>query len=127
MLFSSISVGTTEVVLFTIGIAALTTAVMGIFGKKWNPRGKHCYVTGGSTGLGLQVAIQLTQKGGNVSIVARDEEKLRKAHQLLESHRVSPEQKLNWYSYGLNTASASAAALEAATAPYGGACPDASF
>jgi 3-dehydrosphinganine reductase len=40
---------------------------------------QHCYITGGSTGLGLSLAILLAKKGANISIVARDQGKLDKA------------------------------------------------
>lgn len=45
---------------------------------------QHCYVTGGSTGLGLELAKQLTTRGAHVSIVARNKEKLEKALEDLE-------------------------------------------
>lgn len=45
---------------------------------------KHCYVTGGSTGLGLSVAQELTRAGAHVSIVARDEGRLTTALKSLE-------------------------------------------
>jgi short-subunit dehydrogenase len=45
---------------------------------------KHCYVTGGSAGLGLALALLLTKKGADVSIVARNEERLQKALQEME-------------------------------------------
>lgn len=47
-------------------------------------RDKHCYVTGGSSGLGLSVAQELTKAGAHVSIVARDEGKLATAIKSLE-------------------------------------------
>jgi 5,10-methylene-tetrahydrofolate dehydrogenase/methenyl tetrahydrofolate cyclohydrolase len=40
---------------------------------------QHCYITGGSSGLGRALAILLTKKGADVTIVARDEERLAKA------------------------------------------------
>ncbi|KAF9492796.1 oxidoreductase [Pleurotus eryngii] len=95
--------------------------------KKWDPRGKHCYVTGGSTGLGLSLAILLTQKGADVSIVARNEERLRKAVELMEKERQNPNQILKSYSFSLNDATSSALALEAACQPHGGRCPDVVF
>ena len=71
--------------------------------SRWNPSGRvrvssppsyhaepsltefqHCYVTGGSSGLGLALAILLTKRGADVSIVARNEENLRKALAQLE-------------------------------------------
>jgi short-subunit dehydrogenase len=42
-------------------------------------RRQHCYVTGGSSGLGLALALLLTKRGADVSIVARDQAKLDKA------------------------------------------------
>ena len=45
---------------------------------------KHCYITGGSTGLGLALAILLTKRGADVSIVARNEENLKRAVAQLE-------------------------------------------
>jgi 3-dehydrosphinganine reductase len=45
---------------------------------------QHCYITGGSSGLGLELAILLTKRGADVSIVARDSEKLAKALQTIE-------------------------------------------
>lgn len=45
---------------------------------------QHCYVTGGSQGLGLAVAERLTKMGAHVSIVARDEAKLATALASLE-------------------------------------------
>ncbi|KAF4602036.1 3-dehydrosphinganine reductase [Pleurotus pulmonarius] len=95
--------------------------------KKWDPRGKHCYVTGGSTGLGLSLAILLTKKGADVSIVARNEERLRKALELMEKERQNPNQVLKSYSFSLNDATTSVLALETACEPHGGRCPDAVF
>ncbi|KAG8845456.1 3-dehydrosphinganine reductase [Tulasnella sp. 330] len=100
---------------------------MGIFSAKWDPKGKHCYVTGGSSGLGLEVAINLTKKGAHVSIVARNKEVLAAALKTLESYRVTPEQRLASYSFPLNTAAGSSGALHAACEPFGGRVPDAAF
>jgi hypothetical protein len=72
-----------------------------LFSKDWNPDGlvssnlaysegfsysylQHCYVTGGSTGLGLELAKLLTQMGAHVSIVARNQERLDAALSQLE-------------------------------------------
>ncbi|KAJ7054992.1 oxidoreductase [Mycena amicta] len=99
-----------------------------VFGRKsWNPDGRHVYVTGGSQGLGLAVAILLTRKGAHVSIVARDQEKLDTALKLMEEQRQHPNQKLAAYSFSLSTAKESAAALEAACAHHDGRAPDAVF
>jgi hypothetical protein len=37
---------------------------------------KHCYITGGSSGLGRALAEELVRKGADVTIVARDPRKL---------------------------------------------------
>ncbi|TFK55967.1 oxidoreductase [Heliocybe sulcata] len=95
--------------------------------KRWDPRGQHCYVTGGSAGLGLSLAILLTRKGADVSIVARDEERLQKALELMEAERRTPNQLLKSYSYSLHDATCARDALEAACHPHGGKCPDVVF
>jgi len=95
--------------------------------KKWDPRGQHCYVTGGSAGLGLALAILLVKKGADVSIVARDEGRLQKALEQMEKARVSPNQVLTSYSFSLQDSSSAAAALEAACSAHGGRSPDALF
>lgn len=98
-----------------------------LFKKSWDPRGKHCYVTGGSAGLGLSLAVLLAKKGANVSVVARDRERLQLALGELEKVRQSPNQILKVYSFGLDDATAAAEALEAACQGNGIVCPDAVF
>jgi len=100
---------------------------MGLFGKNWNPEGKHCYVTGGSAGLGLEVAKVLASKGANISIVARSKETLQDAVKELEKLRVSPEQQFHWYSHSLTELKGAQEALDDVCAPYGGRVPDAAF
>ncbi|KAF6756246.1 oxidoreductase [Ephemerocybe angulata] len=97
------------------------------FKKGWNPDGKHCYVTGGSSGLGLALAKILVAKGAHVSIVARDQAKLDAALVEMEAARVSPSQKLQAKSADLLNATASTAALEAVCELHDGAAPDAVF
>lgn len=48
--------------------------------------GKHVLVTGGSSGIGLWVAIYAAQHGAHVTIVARNMKLLEKAQQLVRSH-----------------------------------------
>lgn len=48
---------------------------------------QHCFITGGSSGLGLSLAVLLVQRGANVSIVARNEGRLKKALERLEVRR----------------------------------------
>lgn len=90
--------------LLTVSLCLLSILISSFFmfgRKKWDPRRKvsvkrqllhrlnlsslqHCYVTGGSSGTGLCLAIMLAEKGSHVSIVARDENKLKDALQKLE-------------------------------------------
>ncbi|KAI0327133.1 oxidoreductase [Cubamyces sp. BRFM 1775] len=97
------------------------------FSKKWEPRGRHCFVTGGSSGAGLALAVLLVKRGAHVSIVARNEERLQAALAELEKHRQSGEQIIKSYSFAVNSEAGSAAAVEAASQPHGGRCPDAFF
>jgi len=60
--------------------------------------GAHVIITGGSSGIGLELALELTRRGSNVTILARDETKLKEASQKIEKVRSSSEQKILWYS-----------------------------
>lgn len=44
--------------------------------EKYSLRGRHILVTGGSSGIGRQVAITISDLGAKVSIIARDEARL---------------------------------------------------
>ncbi|PPR08280.1 hypothetical protein CVT24_001120 [Panaeolus cyanescens] len=100
---------------------------MGLFSKKWNPEGKHAYVTGGSTGLGLSLAQLLVKRGAHVSIVARNEKRLAAALESLEALRVNPSQNIKAYSHSLDTAAASEKALDEVCQLYDGVAPDIVF
>ncbi|KAG1839561.1 hypothetical protein DFJ58DRAFT_812053 [Suillus subalutaceus] len=95
--------------------------------KKWSPKGLHVYITGGSQGLGLALAKLVARKGAHVSIVARNQSKLDDALKELEANRQSPDQVFKAFSFSLNTAEESAAALQAASDAHGGQVPDAVF
>ncbi|KAL0570371.1 3-dehydrosphinganine reductase [Marasmius crinis-equi] len=116
----------TVIALFLTSILVVFVA-MWPFSKKWNPRGQHCYVTGGSAGLGLALAVLLAKHGAHVSIVARDREKLRKALEEVEKARQTSAQIFKSYSYSLSDSQAAEDALKAASEPHGGKAPDAVF
>ena len=46
---------------------------------------KIVLITGGSSGIGLATAEALAEKGAEIILVARDEEKLKQAAQLIQS------------------------------------------
>ncbi|KAH7927027.1 NAD(P)-binding protein [Leucogyrophana mollusca] len=110
-------------------LVVLYTATLSskLFRKKWNPRGLHVYITGGSQGLGLALAILVAKKGAHVSIVARTQSKLEKALIELEAARQTPGQIFRAYPFALDNAESSAAALKAASEGHGGQVPDAVF
>ncbi|KAK0184833.1 oxidoreductase [Armillaria mellea] len=108
--------------------ALLTTWFGKLSGRtRWDPKGKHCYITGGSSGLGLALAIRLVELGAHVSIVARNKKRLHGALEKIEKMRQTPDQILASYSFSVTESESAAAALDAASEPHGGRCPDALF
>ncbi|THH04008.1 hypothetical protein EW146_g10292, partial [Bondarzewia mesenterica] len=116
---------------------------------RWDPSGKHVYITGGSSGLGLALAKQLAAEGAHVSIVARDKTKLALAHSAIQvrrpppppsthtldvdalattqESRLSPTQTVQSFSYALSTSPSARAALADVVRAHGGRAPDAVF
>ncbi|KAJ1667178.1 3-dehydrosphinganine reductase [Coemansia sp. RSA 1813] len=67
-------------VLGGIAVTALANeAYLRLTAAKFDVRDKHCYVTGGSQGLGKAIAQDLARRGANVTIVARRETVLKEA------------------------------------------------
>jgi 3-dehydrosphinganine reductase len=56
--------------------------------------GKHAIVTGGSSGIGLATAKLLATRGMNVTILARNAERLADAREAIERHRREPSQRV---------------------------------
>jgi 3-dehydrosphinganine reductase len=56
--------------------------------------GKHAIVTGGSSGIGLATAKLLAARGMNVSILARNIERVAEAREAIERHRREPSQRI---------------------------------
>src|SRR5258708_17198490 len=56
--------------------------------------GKHAIVTGGSSGIGLATAKLLVARGMNVSVLARNVERLADAREAIERHRREPSQRV---------------------------------
>lgn len=58
---------------------------MSVFGDNLL-KGKTAFVTGGGSGINLQIALRFAQHGANIAILGRNQEKLNKATQELEKH-----------------------------------------
>lgn len=52
--------------------------------------GKHCFITGGSTGLGKSLAIQLVKEGADVCIIARRISELETAAEEIKASNANP-------------------------------------
>ena len=62
------------------GIALASWGIRKSMGGDFSFAGKVCVITGGSRGLGLVLARQISAEGGRVALLARDVEELRRAH-----------------------------------------------
>ncbi|KAK4690067.1 hypothetical protein P7C73_g59, partial [Tremellales sp. Uapishka_1] len=97
---------------------------MPLFGKsKFDARGKFCYITGGSQGLGRALAMSLVKQGADVVVVARDLKKLADTEQELKS-LARPGQKISSISADLMDVEKSEDALAQAVRQLGGRTPD---
>ncbi|CAO3606589.1 unnamed protein product [Mucor hiemalis] len=80
--------------------AATVLAIVGDYIYKtltrvpFKPQGKHCFITGGSTGLGKSLAIELVKKGADVCIVARRVSELEAAVEEIKLNRKSENQQV---------------------------------
>jgi 3-dehydrosphinganine reductase len=54
--------------------------------------GKHVFITGGSSGIGLALAVLLAKQGANITILARREDQLQVAVGEIRSHCIHPDQ-----------------------------------
>ncbi|BGP26267.1 3-dehydrosphinganine reductase [Rhodotorula toruloides] len=86
--------------------------------------GKHCYIGGGSEGLGLSLACQLADRGAHVTIVSRSQLKLDKARQELETHRQNNSQTLQALSCDLTDPAAAASTFRQACKAIPSSSPD---
>lgn len=72
------------------GLAVASTALRLWPSKKDSFKDKSVLITGGSRGLGLELARQFVDEGARVAILARDPVELQKAVDILESHTRIP-------------------------------------
>jgi len=82
--------------------------------------GSHILVTGGSSGIGAELALELTKRGCHVSILARDEKKLKETHDRMDQARVKPQQNLLWFSCDVSSYAALSETVPKAAKANGG-------
>ncbi|GAA5976451.1 hypothetical protein JCM11641_006016 [Rhodosporidiobolus odoratus] len=109
----------------TVSLVSISTTWFISHKKHFQPQGKHCYIGGGSEGLGLSLAYQLAERGAHVTIISRSEAKLQKALAEIETHRQSPSQVFRYFSCDLTSSSDAAETLHKACADHpSGPAPD---
>lgn len=80
-----------------IGVLAVLVVLLvlnAVFTPSFQYKGKHVMITGGSSGIGLEVSREYLRLGANVTIVARDMAKLEAAKKELDKSRKSETQKV---------------------------------
>lgn len=70
--------------------------------KPKNILDRHVVVTGGSQGIGLEVAIRCAKLGAHVTVIARDEKKLKAAIEQIKSHSLNENQRIQYLSLDLS-------------------------
>lgn len=91
-----------------IAIILLVAAHIGIYTwirkkPKKSIENRHVVVTGGSSGIGLWIAIYCAKLGAHVTIIARNVTNLEAAHKQISEHRVNEQQKIQFKSLDLST------------------------
>ena len=92
-------------------------------GPSFAPLNKHCYITGGSQGLGKSLAINLAKMGANVTIVARNKELLHQVVVELNAAKINPTQKFKAIVADVTNLDQSIKAIADATS-FMGICPE---
>ncbi|ODN73136.1 hypothetical protein L202_07702 [Cryptococcus amylolentus CBS 6039] len=90
------------------------------------PAGKHCYVTGGTQGLGKALVKSLVKQGAHMTIVARDAERGERIVKELQALGKSS-QIIQFISADLSSADESDRALRDALVPHQGLAPEYTF
>jgi len=62
--------------------------------KKQDLKGKHVIITGGSSGIGMEVAIEVAKRGAVISLLARNPQKLSEAAEQIKSRVQGPRAKI---------------------------------
>ncbi|XP_016663454.1 3-ketodihydrosphingosine reductase isoform X2 [Acyrthosiphon pisum] len=92
--------------LITSGVLALSLVLVTVLKYKFIAKkkcllGRHVIVTGGSSGIGKCIALEAAKIGANVTIVARNENRLRSALEEIKGQCSYNDQKFNYLSVDL--------------------------
>ena len=71
-----------------VAVVLLLIYLSSLFGD-YDLNGKHVFITGGSSGIGIETAKEYIKRGANVTIAARNKEKLAEAVKTLELYEFS--------------------------------------
>ncbi|CAO3676229.1 unnamed protein product [Rhizopus stolonifer] len=90
-------------IIIALGAAVVATALGDFIYQKitrvpFKPGGKACLITGGSTGLGKGLAIELAKAGADVCIVARRVKELEAAVEEIKTHCINQSQQIMYLS-----------------------------
>ncbi|ROW17676.1 hypothetical protein VPNG_00594 [Cytospora leucostoma] len=120
------SLSATQVTIAATSLVVILTAVaMGLFGKNQMPvEGKTILITGGSEGMGLSAATQLSAKGANVIIIARNQQKLDAALIEIKSAAKSQSQRFHAISADISQPDYASTIVSQAIAWNNGQSPD---
>lgn len=84
-------------------VFTLFTIIFGIlFYKSRSIKNRHVVVSGGSSGIGLWVAIHCAKLGAHVTIIGQNVQKLKSAVEKIESHRANDNQLILYRSIDLS-------------------------
>ncbi|KAH9221727.1 3-ketodihydrosphingosine reductase-like protein tsc10 [Leptodontidium sp. 2 PMI_412] len=122
----SLDLGIWTIVSLVVGLLVTIPSIMGFFGKnKFDVKGKTVLLTGASEGMGRSVAIQLSKKGANVIIVARNVGKLEEALVAVKAAAADPSsQRFQYISADLAEENGSGRVIAEAIAWNNGQAPD---
>ena len=89
------------VVALLLVVVVVVVAASFVRPKRYDLRGKHVVITGGSQGIGKCVAAQVLRRGADVTLMARKEAVLVEAQAEVQKTMASPEQKVKIQSIDL--------------------------
>ncbi|KIW37683.1 uncharacterized protein PV06_10318 [Exophiala oligosperma] len=116
--------------LSTLAVAALSFVVFKMLFSRKNQfptDGLTAIVTGGSQGMGLSIAEELSSRGANVVIVAQDKGKLARAVDTIRAKALKPQQKFLDLSFDLRSPESAPRIIEQVTQWNNGQAPDMVF